>query len=75
VTIRPGDIVLADESGVCVLAPDEVAEIAARARSMQESEPGVIARLENGEKLGDLNGASALIARALASATPLPRAD
>lgn len=62
VVVRTGDVVLADESGVLVLDPAEVGPLAAQARAMQAAEPAIIARLAAGEKLGDINGASALVA-------------
>lgn len=58
IAVRAGDIVLADESGVIVLPPDEASAVADRALAMQEDEPGKVARLKAGERLGDITGAS-----------------
>ena len=64
VPIRPGDIVLADESGVIVLAPDEADAVAERALEMQAREPATVERLRAGERLGDISGASQRVAGA-----------
>jgi len=68
VLVRSGDLVLADESGVCVLALDELAPIVETALAMQAAEPGIISRVRAGEKIDDINGARALIALAMAAA-------
>ena len=62
VTVRPGDAILADESGVVVLDPSEAEAVADRALGMQEAELELIARLRAGERLGDITGASAMVA-------------
>jgi 4-hydroxy-4-methyl-2-oxoglutarate aldolase len=62
--VSPGDAVLADESGVVVLKPDQVEAVARRAIGMQEQEIVTLARIAKGEKLGDISGASKLIAEA-----------
>lgn len=54
VRVEPGDIVLADESGVVVLDPASVAGHAARARELQAAEPETIRRLRNGETLAEI---------------------
>lgn len=64
VRVRPGDLILADESGVCVLDPSGAAALAERALAMQQAEPGIIARVAAGEKLDEINGARRLIAAA-----------
>lgn len=51
VTVRPGDLVLADENGVVVLDPATAAATARRALAIQAEEPGIVARLLAGEKL------------------------
>jgi 4-hydroxy-4-methyl-2-oxoglutarate aldolase len=60
--VSPGDAVLADESGVVVLAPDQVEAVARRALDMQAREITTLARIAKGEKLGDISGASKLVA-------------
>ncbi len=64
ITVNPGDAVLADESGVVVLAPDVVEAVADRALGMQEAEIGLIERLKSGERLGDITGASNMVTSA-----------
>ena len=65
VTVSPGDAILADESGVVVLSPEDAEAVADRALGMQSAEIDLIARLRAGEKLGDITGASAMIAERL----------
>jgi 4-hydroxy-4-methyl-2-oxoglutarate aldolase len=47
--VEPGDIVVADESGVVVMSPDAVDGVLERAALRTETERGVIARLRLGE--------------------------
>jgi 4-hydroxy-4-methyl-2-oxoglutarate aldolase len=61
VTVEAGDAVLADESGVLFLKPSQIEEVADRAIQMQEREIGLLARLEKGERLPDISGATALV--------------
>ncbi len=60
-SVMPGDAVLADESGVLFLKPDQVAAVADRAIGMQEQEIAVIKRLNNGEFLADMSGATKMV--------------
>ena len=62
VAVEPGDAVLADENGVLVMKPHEIAEAAARAAGMQQAEQTTLARLTKGEKLPEFNGTNARIA-------------
>ncbi len=64
--VSPGDAVLADESGVLFMTPDQCQGLADRALEMQAREPGLVERIRNGEKLGDISGASAKVAANLA---------
>ena len=66
-TVHPGDAILADESGVLVLAPGDVEAVADRALAMQAQEPKTVARIEAGEKMGDVTGATKLIEDAIAA--------
>jgi regulator of RNase E activity RraA len=68
VVIRPGDAVLADESGVVVLAPEEVDEVARTAIGKQEAGVRLVERLRNGEKIADISGATAMIEKGLGRA-------
>lgn len=61
VSVEPGDAVLADESGVLFLKPWQIDEVADRALGMQEREIELLARLEKGEQLPDISGASKLV--------------
>ncbi|GAB3761601.1 RraA family protein [Ramlibacter monticola] len=65
--VCPGDVVLADESGVVVLARDRAEALARKAIGMQEFEVEALARMRAGAKLGDLSGATARVAAALQS--------
>lgn len=62
VMVSPGDAVLADESGVIVLQPDDVEAVADKALAMQEDELSLIERLKAGEPLGQITGATQMIA-------------
>jgi 4-hydroxy-4-methyl-2-oxoglutarate aldolase len=66
VAVEPGDAILADENGVLVLKPHEIAASAARAVGMQQAEKAMLARVAAGEKLSDINGANARIAEIVA---------
>ncbi len=66
VTVRPGDAILADENGIFVLDPAEIASVADRAIKMQEDEVGKRAEIDAGARLPDISGASAIIEAALA---------
>jgi regulator of RNase E activity RraA len=66
VAVRPGDVVIADEVGVVVLDPAEAEAAADRAIAMQEAEAKTRARLDAGEKLPDISGASKVLEEAIA---------
>jgi len=61
VMVNPGDAILADESGILVLAPDEIEEVVEEALARQAREPDLLARIEAGEKLGAISGATAKV--------------
>lgn len=61
VVVNPGDAILADESGVIVMAPEEVTAIASHAIEVQEAEDVLLAKISDGACLPDLTGASQLI--------------
>ncbi|MGH6808575.1 MAG: Rid family hydrolase, partial [Ensifer adhaerens] len=54
VAIRAGDLVLADENGVCILPPDRALELARASLRLQAGEPDLIARLKAGEAVLDV---------------------
>lgn len=56
--VRPGDIVLADESGVVVLDPTQAKAHVERARKMQDDELNILERLKAGETLAEITLAS-----------------
>lgn len=58
VGVRPGDAILADENGVLVLDPADIEAAANQAICMQEAEKSLFARLDRGEKLPDISGAT-----------------
>ena len=61
VTVHPGDAILADENGVLVLAPPDIAAVAERAIEMQARELVLLDRLTAGEELPDISGATAKV--------------
>ena len=67
VAVRPGDAVLADESGILVLDPGDAIAVARTAIAMQEEEVDDLARLRAGEKAPDITGATAKIEAAMAA--------
>ncbi|MDD9743670.1 MULTISPECIES: RraA family protein [Marinovum] len=58
VAVRPGELVLADESGVVVIPPGEAEAHIRRARQMQAEERLLLARLRAGETLADITRAA-----------------
>jgi regulator of RNase E activity RraA len=66
VAVRPGDVIIADECGVVVLDPAEAEAAADRAIAMQDAEVKTRARLDAGEKLPDISGATKVMEDALA---------
>lgn len=66
IAVCPGDVVLADENGVLVLPADEAAEVAEMAIALTQEIARGEKRLDAGEHLGLVYGASALVARAAA---------
>lgn len=61
VAVRPGDAILADDCGIVVLPPEEIAYMAEIALRDQASESDWVERLENGEKLQDLVDIASMI--------------
>lgn len=66
--VRPGDVVLADESGVVILDPSEAEAMALKAIAAQEAELRHIESLRTGAFLADISGATAMVENALAKA-------
>lgn len=63
--VNPGDVVLADESGVVVLSRDEAEALARKAIGMQEFELEALAKMRAGTKLAELSGATRRIEAAM----------
>ncbi|MFJ3895690.1 RraA family protein [Streptomyces sp. NPDC090083] len=71
VPVRPGDIVLGDANGLLIAPAARLAAVLDEALLDDEEEPSLVAELYAGQPLGELTGASATVARLLASpATP-----
>jgi len=66
VAVRAGDVIIADEVCVVVMDPADAEAAADRAIAMQDAEAATKARLDAGEKLPDISGASKVLAEALA---------
>lgn len=65
VAVLPGDIILADESGVLVLREQDALAVAEKALAIQARSAEREAAIAKGAKLGDLSGASAKVRAAL----------
>jgi len=65
--VNPGDVIIADFSGVLVLTPDEAEADVNWALEKQAGEPEGHKRILAGEKLGDRSGASAKVMAKLGS--------
>lgn len=66
VNVNPGDVIIADECGIVVLDPKDAEAAADRAIMMQNNEVKSRARLDAGEKLPDISGATKMLQEALA---------
>lgn len=67
VPVLPGDVVVSDASGIVVISADEAEEVVEEAMARQARAGRNKHRIEAGEKLGDLSGASRMVAAALES--------
>jgi len=67
VAVEPGDAILADENGVLVMKPHEIAAAADRAVAMQKAEQTTLARITKGERLPDINDTNKRIAEIVKS--------
>jgi len=70
VAVNPGDVIIADECGIVVLDRAEAQAAAERAIGMQEAETASRKRLDAGEKLPDISGATKVLQEALAKQKP-----
>lgn len=53
--VRPGDVVVADDDGVVVVAREEAADVLTKSRAREEREAGIRARYAKGELGLDMN--------------------
>ncbi|CAN7369293.1 RraA family protein [Devosia sp. LjRoot3] len=67
VPVHPGDIVMADESGILVLPREGAEAFADQCLIAQDKGIERIRRVRDGEKLGDVSGASLMVRKALAA--------
>ncbi|HEY0420428.1 MAG TPA: RraA family protein [Acetobacteraceae bacterium] len=67
VPVMPGDAILADENGVLVLKPDQIADAAPRAIQMQADEKPRLDEVAKGARLPDLNGTNARLREIMAA--------
>jgi regulator of RNase E activity RraA len=65
VSVAPGDIILADDNGVLVLKPEQVAALVEHCEPIAQREPTTRQRLRAGESLADMSNAHTKIAAAL----------
>lgn len=65
VPVMPGDVVIADDSGILVIPLAEAEEVLEEALARQARAGRNKHKIEAGEKLGDLSGASRMVAAAL----------
>ena len=75
VAVEPGDAILADENGVLVLKPGQIADAAPRAIAMQAAEGPRLAEVAKGARLPELNGTNARLAEILAAQAKGPAAS
>jgi len=61
VVVRPGDLILADDDGVAVVAPEHAAGVLDAAEAIKRKEVGYRQSMAAGEQLADLIGFRALI--------------
>lgn len=66
VNVNPGDVIIADECGIVVLDRAEAEAAAERAIGMQDAEAASRKRLDAGEKLPDISGATKVLQEAMA---------
>jgi regulator of RNase E activity RraA len=66
VPVMPGDAILADENGILVLKPEQIADAAPRAIKMQADEGPRLKEVAAGARLPELNGTNKRLAEILA---------
>ena len=66
VAVNPGDVIIADECGIVVMERGQAEAAAERAIGMQDAEVASRKRLDAGEKLPDISGATKVLQDAIA---------
>lgn len=61
VVVRPGDLIVADDDGVAVVAPERAAEVIEAAEAIKRKERGYREAIAAGQQIADLIGFRALI--------------
>lgn len=61
VVVRPGDVIVADDDGVAVIAIEQVEAVAEAAEAIKRKEVGIREAIAEGQQLADLIGFRALI--------------
>lgn len=56
VVVNPGDLVVGDDDGIFVVSPELAEEYGEKAIAKQNGEPALKKRIDNGERLSDING-------------------
>ena len=56
VVVNPGDLVVGDDDGIFVVSPELAEEYREKAIAKQNGEPALKKRIDNGERLSDING-------------------
>ncbi len=70
VAVNPGDVIIADECGIVVMERGQAEAAADRALGMQEAEVASRKRLDAGEKLPDISGATKVLQEAISKQKP-----
>src|SRR5688500_9795863 len=70
VAVNPGDVIIADECGIVVMERSQAEAAADRAIGMQEAEVASRKRLDAGEKLPDISGATKVLQEAISKQKP-----
>jgi 4-hydroxy-4-methyl-2-oxoglutarate aldolase len=70
VNVNPGDVIIADECGIVVMERGQAEAAADRAIGMQEAEVASRKRLDAGEKLPDISGATKVLQEAISKQKP-----
>jgi 4-hydroxy-4-methyl-2-oxoglutarate aldolase len=70
VAVNPGDVIIADECGIVVMERGQAEAAAERAIGMQDAEVASRKRLDGGEKLPDISGATKVLQDAISKQKP-----